>query len=156
MPRTPGLVRMIWCTRSTTSSLGACPSSGFTVSRTSRRPLTSTNAPTARPTQPSSRTPVAHETIEQARTALVVMTSLRESTAVASRVSDSMRRPSVRLKAISQAFIAIETSMTATSGRPNETSRGSRMRSMPERTSSTPTEVTSTATTRPARYSKRP
>ena len=156
MPSTPGWLRISSRMWATSSGDGASPSSVFTVSCTRPSPLTSTNTPSARPTQPSSCKPVSWDTSVHARTASVESASLRESVAVAASASDSIRLARVLLNAIIHAFTAHASSITTTSGRLVSTASGWRIRCSPDRASSMPTAVTSTDMTKPARYSKRP
>ena len=93
------------------------------------------------------------ETSVQASTAIVVSASFLESMPVAVRASESMRCPSVLLKSIIHAFAAAESSITTMRAQLNSIGSGLRMRSKPLRTSSMPTDVTSTDMTSAARYS---
>ena len=108
----------------TSSGSGTRPSSGSTVSRTSWTPLHTMKAPTARPTQPSRSTPVKCEAMAHSSTTLVEMTSLRESTAVASSVVELMRRPSVRLNTIIHSFTRMDSTSTHTTAALNSVGEG--------------------------------
>ena len=108
----------------TSAGSGAWPSSGFTVSRTSNAPLYTMNAPTAMPTMPSRSTPVRCEMMAHASTTPVEITSLRESTAVASSVVDEMRRPIARLNTDIGSFTRMESTSTATTARLNSVAAG--------------------------------
>ena len=89
----------------------------------------------------------------QASTAAVLMTSLRESTAVASSVSELIRRPMERLKAAIQSLTAIESTSTATSAPENSVGLGAMIFCTELQARLIPMASTSAATTSPARYS---
>ena len=97
--------------------------------------------------------PVTCEMQAQASTAAVLMTSLRESIAVAVSVSESMRRPMVRLNTAIQSFTTMESASTATSAPENSVGVGAMIFWMDESVRLMPMVSTSAATTRPARYS---
>ena len=141
-----------WMCR-TSSGSGAWPRSGLMVSRTSEMPLHTTNPPTASPTQPSRSKPMTRDSTAAARTASVVMTSLRESTAVASSVVDAIFLPSPELNAAIHSFTSTEARSTATIAGANSVGEGCTSFSTEECKSSRPMAVTRVATTRPLRYS---
>ena len=116
---------MRWRTASTYSGSGARPSSGLMVVRTRRAPVTVMKAPMAMPAQASTSRPVACCTSAQARMMPVVMTSFLESAAAASSGSESIRRPSLRLKASIQSFTSIEPTRIATKSGLNLVGSGS-------------------------------
>ena len=98
---------------------------------------------------------VKRQNTHAARTAAVVMTSLRLSAAVASSVSEPIAFPSDRLNAIIHSFTPMESSSTATSAGENEMGCGCKMRSNDDRASSAPMTKISAATARPEMYSMR-
>ena len=110
-------------------------------------------APTASPAQPSRSNPVTWEITAEARTAAVEITSFVESTAVASRVSESIARPRRRLNVAIHSFTSIEATSTTTTAGPNSVGSGWTIFSTDDPSRLMPMAHTSTATTSPARYS---
>ena len=91
-----------------------------------------------------------------ARTAAEVMTSFLLSAAVAASVSEEILRPSARLKAAIQSLTSMEATSATTVATPNSVASGLAIFATDSMTRFTPMAVTRMATTRPARYSKRP
>ena len=91
------------------------PSIGSIVSFTSPKPLTRMNAATAAPIQPSSIQPVKWPMTVETSTAVVAITSLRLSSAVAVSVLEPIFRPMCRLNRESHTLTRIEPTSTASS-----------------------------------------
>ena len=126
------------------------------VSRTSEAPLYRMNAATPRPIKPSRRVkPDSFVSTVAARTAAVVMTSLRASAAVASRVSDSMSVPILWLSLAIQSLTRMEAASTATMTQLKSTAVGCSTFAKLSFSSSTPMTRIMTETASPARYSYR-
>jgi len=132
------------------------PRSGPMESRMRARPLQRMKAPTTAPAQPSRSKPVKLEMTADMRTAPVVMTSFRESIAVALRVSDEMRRPISLLKAIIHSLTTIDAMSTTTTAGPKVVGSGFAILPIDDMMRFIPMAASSTDTVRPARYSKRP
>ena len=126
------------------------------ASRTSEKPLQQMKAPTTVPAMPSRSKPVKYETMAAARTAPEVMTSFRESMAVASSVSDEMRLPIEPLKSAIHDLTAIESTRTTITAGPKSVGSGEMIFWTDVMTRLMPTARTSAATVSDARYSKRP
>ena len=126
------------------------------VSLTSIAPLYKINSDTAMPISPSSRAkPVTWVSTAAIKTTLVVITSLRASAAVASSVSESMRRPMVRLRWLIHSLTRMDATSTTTVSQPKLTGVGSSVLAKLSLNSSTPMTKIITETASPARYSYR-
>ena len=99
--------------------------------------------------------PVSFVRIVAARTAAVVMTSLRASAAVASSVSESMAVPICRFSLLIQSLTRMDAISTATMSQLKATSVGCRTLAKLSFKSSTPMTRIMTETASPARYSYR-
>ena len=97
--------------------------------------------------------PVTLHRIDDTSTALVEMTSLRLSAAVAIRVSDSMVRPTRRLKTLIHSFTRMEAHSTATVSRLKPTSSGWRILPADSFSRLRPMAMIMVLTARPATYS---
>ena len=109
----------------TSSGSGAEPSSGSMVSLTSIAPLYKINSDTAMPISPSVGQSRSQVSMAAIKTTLVVITSLRASAAVASSVSESMRRPMVRLRWLIHSLTRMDATSTTTVSQPKPTGVGS-------------------------------
>ena len=97
---------------------------------------------------------ILHST-DDTSTALVEMTSLRLSAAVAIRVSDSMIRPTRRLKKLIHSFTRMEAHSTPTVSRLKPTSSGWRTLPADSFSRLRPMAIIMVLTARPATYSYR-